>query len=73
MSRIELNDETLGNVVGGNIVFTSDHTTCGLNCNNQCRVNDYEGCLDFISQNMFTMTEKDMMRAMLANGLITRL
>ena len=67
-----LNDEDLNNVSGGSIVFNGDNSMCGLNCNNQARVNDYDAVIQFISANYLTMSEPDMMRAMAAQGLITR-
>ena len=73
MEREKIGDQVAEEVIGGSIVFTPDHTTCGLNRNDQCRVNDYDACIDFIRANYETMTEKDMMRAMVAQGLITRL
>ena len=73
MAREMINEMDVDKVVGGSIVFTPDHKNCGLNCNNQCRVNDYDACISFISANYKTMTEKDMMRSMAAQGLITRL
>lgn len=73
MERIELNDQALDSVAGGSIIFSSDRTTCGLNCNGQCRVNDYDACVAFIRENMYNMSEKELMRGMAANGYITRL
>ena len=73
MAREILNENDVDQVVGGSIVFTSDHTTCGLNCNNQCKVNDYNAAISFIAANYKTMTEKEMMKAMMAMGYITRL
>ena len=69
----EMIDSNLENVVGGSIYFTTDHTMCGLNCDNQCKVNDYDACIGFISENYKTMTEAEMMREMCAKGYITRL
>ncbi len=34
MAREMLNEKDVDMVVGGSIVFTPDHKTCGLNCNN---------------------------------------
>ena len=72
MAREIINDMDVEKVVGGSIVFTSDHTMCGLNCNNQCRVNDYDAAIAFIAANYRTMKEKDMMKQMMALGYITR-
>ena len=73
MAREILNENDVDQVVGGSIVFTPDHKTCGLNCNNQCKVNDYDAVIAFIKANYKTMTEADMMRSLVAQGLITRL
>lgn len=72
MAMKMLNDEDLNNVSGGSIVFNGDCTMCGLNCNDQARVNDLNAVVQFIDQNKYTMSEADMLRAMAAQGLITR-
>jgi len=72
MAMKMLNDEDLNNVAGGSIVFNEDHSMLGLNCNDQCVVNDYDGVVQFVSNNYLSMSEPDMMRAMAAQGLITR-
>lgn len=73
MAREMINDQDIEKVVGGSIVFTSDHTMCGLNCNNQCKVLDYNAMIAFISANYKTMREADMMRKMLSLGYMKRL
>ena len=73
MAREMINDMDIENVVGGSIVFSTDHTTCGLNCNDQCKVNDFDAALQFIKDNYSTMSEKDIMRNLVARGYITRL
>ena len=73
MEREHIADQDMEDVVGGSIVFTTDHTKCGLNCNNQCKVNDYSAAISFIAENYKTMTEKEMMKKMLALGYISRL
>ena len=73
MERDIITDRIAEEVVGGSIVFTTDHTMCGLNCNNQCRVNDYSAAIGFIAANYKTMSEEDMMKRMMALGYITRL
>ncbi len=73
MERENIGDQIAEQVTGGSIVFTPDHTTCGLNCNNQAKVNDYDAVIAFIRANYETMTEKEMLRSMAAQGLITRL
>ena len=73
MAREMINDTNLDQVVGGSIVFSTDHTTCGLNCNNQCKVLDYDAAIKFIAENYETMGEKDMMRKLVALGYIVRL
>ena len=73
MARQAIDDNNLDKVVGGSIEFSTDHTTCGLNCSNQCRVNDYNACIQFIRDNHQTMSERDMLRQMVSLGYITRL
>ena len=73
MKRENIEEKLVEEVVGGSIVFTPDHKTCGLNRNDQCKVNDYDAVIAFIKANYKTMTEADMMRSMVAQGLITRL
>jgi len=73
MARVELNNESLENVTGGTIVFSPDNATCGLNCNNQAKVNDYAAAKKFITEHWQTMSEKDMLREMVKLGYITRL
>ena len=73
MERERIGDQITEQVNGGSIVFTPDHTKCGLNRNDQCTVNDYDAVIAFIAANYETMTEPEMMRSMAAQGLITRL
>ena len=73
MARQMIDDASVEQVVGGSIVFSKDHTTCGLNCNNQCKVLNYNAAIDFINKNYETMKEADMMRKMVALGYIARL
>ena len=73
MARELINEMEADKVIGGSIIFSPDHTTCGLNCNNQCKVNDFNAALKYINDHKNSMTEKEMMRNMAAAGLITRL
>ena len=73
MKRENIEEKLAEEVVGGSIVFTSDHKTCGLNCNNQCKVNDFDAALQYIRDHYDTMSEQDIMRNLVAQGLITRL
>ncbi len=73
MAREMINDKDIEQVVGGSIVFSTDHTTCGLNRVDQCKVNDYNKALQFVLDNYNTMSEKDIMRNLVAKGYITRL
>ena len=72
MAREIINDMDVEKVVGGSIVFTKDHTMCGLNRNDQCRVNDFDAAIGFIAANYQTMTERDMMYKMMELGYITK-
>ena len=73
MERKIIEDQIADEVVGGSIVFTSDHTKCGLNCNNQCKVNDYDACIKFIRENHLTMKEGEMLKKMVSLGYLTKL
>lgn len=73
MARELVEENNIEKVVGGSIVFTTDHSTCGLNRNDQCRVNDYDAAIGFIAENYKTLTEAEMMREMCKLGYITRL
>ena len=73
MERKIIEDQVAEEVVGGSIVFSTDHTTCGLNCNNQCKVNDYDACIQFISENYKTMKEGEMLKQMCSLGYLTKL
>ena len=73
MAREMINEMDVEKVVGGSIVFTPDHKTCGLNRNDQCKVNNYDAVIAFIRANYETMSERDMMRSLVAQGLLTRL
>ena len=73
MAREKIDDMSVEQVVGGSIVFSTDHTTCGLNCNNQCKVLNYDACIKFIADNYKDLKEAEMMRKMVALGYIVRL
>ncbi len=73
MEREKINDQVTEEVVGGSIIFNADHTTCGRNCNNQYRVNDYNAVLKYIGDNRMHMSEKTMINNMLGMGLLGNL
>ena len=73
MAREMINNENLSKIVGGSIVVSEDHTTCGLNCTNQFRVNDLDSLVSYVDEHKATMTEKEMLKAMAQLGYITRL
>ena len=73
MARDMIDDQELEQVVGGSIIFSKDHTTCGLNRNDQCKVLNFSAAIQFIADNKNTMSEKDMMRKMVSLGYIVRL
>ncbi len=68
-----IDDMSVEQVVGGSIIFSPDHTTCGLNRNDQCKVLNYNACIKFISENYQDLKEAEMMRKMVALGYIKRL
>ena len=73
MAREMINDMDIEMVTGGSIIFTRDHTQCGLNCNNQFKVNNFDAVLNYIRENKNEMTERDMLKNMMMAGLLTRL
>lgn len=73
MARVMLNEMDVDNVAGGSIIFNTDHTTCGLNCDNQCKVNNYDKALAYVLDNYNSMSERDIMRNLLAKGYISML
>ena len=73
MERERIGDQIAERVVGGSIIFNTDRTTCGLNCDNQCKVNDYDKALAYVLEHYNSMSEKDIMRNLVAKGYITRL
>ena len=73
MAMKMLNDEEMDKVSGGSIYFTPDLSMCGLNCDNQCQVLDFDNVIKYIDENKWTMTEKDMMKAMIAQGWLVRI
>lgn len=73
MERKIIEDQSAEKVVGGSIIFSPDHTTCGLNRNDQCKVNDYDACIQFIKDNYTTMREGEMLKQMCNLGYITKL
>ena len=73
MAREMLNEMDVENVVGGSIVFSPDHKTCGLNCNNQCKVNNYSAAINYIREHNKEMSEGKMLKNMVALGYITKL
>ena len=73
MGRTSIPDSTVKEVMGGSIIFTSDCSTCGYNCNNQFKVNNFDACIKFIDENKATMDERIMLKTMMELGYITRL
>ena len=73
MAREMIDDMSVEQVVGGSIIFSTDHTTCGLNCTNQCKVLNYNAAIDFIKKNYKDMKEGEMMKKMVALGYIAKL
>lgn len=73
MGRRIIEDQVADEVVGGSIIFTEDHKYCGLNCTNQCKVNNYDACIKFISDNYEDMKEGEMLKQMCSLGYLTKL
>ncbi len=73
MERQMISAEELELVTGGSIIFNEDCTTCGRNCNNQYKVNNFNAILKYVKENRNKMPEKQMMTNMLALGYISNL
>ncbi|QTE75010.1 hypothetical protein JS518_03745 [Clostridiales bacterium FE2010] len=73
MAREKIDDMSVEQVVGGSIIFSTDHTTCGLNRYDQCKVLNYDACIKFIADNYKDLKEAEMMRKMVALGYIVKL
>ena len=73
MAREKIDDMSVEQVVGGSIIFSTDHTTCGLNRNDQCAVLNYDACIKFIAENYKEMKEGAMLKQMVALGYIKKL
>lgn len=71
MGRERIDDQNVEKVVGGSIVFTTDHTSCGYNRNDQYRVNDYAKAMEYILAHYKTMKEWEMLKKIAALGYIT--
>ena len=73
-NRIQLDDEMLEDVVGGNLTYTwfGGQGTCGLNNNNKWKFTDkvkFESFMKDCMQNK-KMSDVDTLKAMLAAGII---
>ncbi len=70
MGREVINDLDLDNVTGGSIIFNGDHTTCGRKNNAEYKVLNYSAADKFIKDNCTKMSEKDMIKKMVAAGYL---
>lgn len=73
-NRIQLDDQMLEDVVGGNITYTwfGGQGTCGLNNNNKWKFSDkakFESFMKDCLQNK-GMSDVDTLKAMVAAGII---
>ena len=71
MERVRIDEQNAEQVVGGSIVFTTDHTSCGYNKNNEYRVNDYSKAIDYIVAHCKTMGERVILQNLVSLGYIT--
>jgi len=73
-NRMQINDDMLEEVVGGNLTYTwfGGQGTCGLNGNNKWKFSDkatFEAFMKDCMQNK-GMSDVDTLKAMLAAGII---
>lgn len=73
MEREIIEEKLAEEVTGGSIVFNGAHTTCGRDCNNQYKVNDYNAVIKYIADHRHEMSEKKMLNNMVAAGLLSAL
>ena len=73
MSREQINDMNTEAIAGGSIVFTSDHKTCGHNCNDQYEVVNFDDVNSYIAEHCSTMSERKMLANMVEMGLLIEL
>ena len=73
MDRELINDKELNEVVGGTIIFSTDHTTCGKNTTDQYKVLNFDAAIEYINAHRLEMTEKTMLRNMAAAGILAEL
>jgi len=73
MERKPINEQELEQVVGGTIMFSEDHTTCGYFCEDQYHVNNFAAAVEFIQKNYKKMSERSMLKKMVEAGYITAL
>ena len=73
MAREMINEMDVEKVTGGSIVFNGDHTTCGRDCNNQYKVNNYSAVIKYIAEHRHEMSERKMLNNMVSQGLLSSL
>ncbi len=73
MDRERINDLDTEDVVGGSIIFNGDHTTCGRKNNHEYKVINFDQVQAYIDANCTKMSEKNMIKNMLAAGLLENL
>lgn len=73
MERKPINEVDLEKVVGGTIIFSGDHSTCGYFCNDQYKVNDFDAAVEFILNNKGKMSERSMLNQLVAAGILSNL
>ena len=73
MSREMISDQDLSSIIGGTIIFSTDHTTCGKNTSDQYKVLNFDAAIQYIVDHRLEMTEKTMLNNMVAAGILTTL
>lgn len=73
-NRVELKDELMDEVVGGNLTYTwfGGEGACGLNGNHYFHFSDKKSFVDFMKDCMINqgMSDVDTLKAMLNAGII---
>lgn len=74
MSKLEIREEELDKVSGGQITYTWDGTqgTIGINGNNNFILLDKDAFGAYYSQVKDTMAEKDILKELFAKGIIKK-
>ena len=73
MERSPINEADLEKVVGGTIMFSPDHSTCGYFCDNQYKVLNYNDAINYMLANKGKMSERNLLKKCVEAGYLAEL